>query len=103
MENPQTTLNVSLMARAFHRRIREVLATDELASVDQVNRVFDGDLCATHDHVDANVYMAEAFEEVMRREPDCDSEDDTTPWNMAWGLAKCEGFSNHWDDRPRPG
>lgn len=104
MDRPQTTLHVSLIAKEFHRLIREELPQKHvLAQIDGLNEDHGDDTCATHDFCDANMPMATAFEEVMDRELDCASEDDTTLWNMAWGLAKCNGFSKYWDDRPRAG
>lgn len=103
MERPQTTLHVSLLAKAFHLRVSEILDADELASIDQVNRVFDEKFCATNDHLDANEVMAEAWEDAIDHPLDFESEDDMRLWDMAWGLAICNGFSKDWDDRPRPG
>lgn len=104
MERPQTTLTASLLAKDFHRRIREALAPDELVLVDATNEeVNDENQCATHDHTDANVIMEDAFFSVTRRAADWRNEYDVVLWNLAWGLAVCNGFSKDWDDRPRPG
>ncbi len=86
-----------LIARDFHRRIRDVLNTDELNRVDETNRTEDGN-CATQDHVDANVYMGEALESVLEREQDFEDEGDSTLWGRAWDRAKGVGFSNEWPE-----
>lgn len=45
--------------------------------------------CASHDYVDANVIMAEAFEATYGRELLWgDDTDDTEAWNAAWDVAR---------------
>lgn len=108
MERPKTTLHVSVLAKEFHRLVREALGRDELASIDERNNTvgYAEACCATHEFVDTNMVMDEAFTNVMGRsligEHGVD-DDDLLLWNTAWGLAKCNGFSVDWDDRPRAG
>ena len=85
-----------LLAEEFHRLICEVLTATELYLVDVSNAVTD-DTCATHDYVDANMYMAEAFEKVVGQQLDGEYECDVDLWNSAWDLAKANGFSVTWD------
>jgi len=104
MENPQTTLTLVLLAKEFHRIVRKELVPSELQFVDKVNEaVLDASTCATHDYTDANMLMSEAFTNVVNRDVNYESDDDVLLWNMAWGLAQCNGFTKDWDDRPRPG
>ncbi len=51
----------------------------------------DRGICHSHDFVDANMAMSEAFEELFGREPDT-SGPDTDIWNAAWDLAKSREF-----------
>ena len=104
MERPQTTLTISLLAKNFHTRIREVLTPAELQHVDKANDAMcSPSTCATHDYVDANEEMLCSFYDIMDREMDFFNEDDLMLWNMAWILAICNGFTKDWDDRPRAG
>lgn len=53
----------------------------------------DSNVCASHDHCDANMPMSEAFAEVMGREIDLQNQDEIALWNEAWRIAKAEGFA----------
>jgi hypothetical protein len=44
--------------------------------------------CASHDHCDANMVMAEAFRLITGRAIDTDAESDLRLWNEAWHTAK---------------
>lgn len=46
--------------------------------------------CASHNFRDANVYMADAFAEIMGAELDGEREDHCEVWNRAWSYAKAE-------------
>jgi hypothetical protein len=44
-------------------------------------------ICHSHDHCDANMVMAEAFEALAGVAPDIDNDDHTALWNAAWDAA----------------
>ena len=56
-------------------------------------------ICATHEYMDANVTMMQAFRMVMGREQRITSEDeagadeDAALWNKAWAYASRQGFA----------
>ena len=66
---------------------------------------YDYGSCASHDFCDANIVMADAFEQHAGRpvwlpcdaeegtctEAECDA--DLALWNDAWGIAKASGFA----------
>jgi hypothetical protein len=53
----------------------------------------DSRVCHSHDFIDANVVMAEAFERVMGREADTQDGADLDLFNGAWDAAKASGFA----------
>ncbi len=82
------------MAEAFRRGIRGALTSSELRLVDGMNEGTDDRTCATHNFCDANVYMAEAFEATVGREPDTSEQGDVAMWNSAWDMALRAGFAS---------
>ena len=94
-----TEAAIKSVAEVFHRKMRWLLTSFELRSIDEQNRSegFPSDCCASHDHIDANMVMAPAFEEVMGHEVDSESEVDADIWNKAWDLVKLNGFSEEWN------
>jgi hypothetical protein len=79
---------------AFRRRMAVELAPEVLAAIDAENARRADNTCATHDHLDANEVMAEAFAEVTTRDPRPDSDGDAALWNAAWDYAKAKGFAS---------
>lgn len=94
-ETDMTTETIEKIAKSFHSIIREHLDVEERAAVDQENARGE-DTCATHDYLDANVYMCEAFEKVMGRDIDHASQADAKLVNAAWDRTIDEGFSRPW-------
>lgn len=98
------TRDIRRIAASFHRIIRSNNPYD-VASMDRVNRQHkkDGrpDICASHDHEDANMSMMTAF---VENGFDLEEYDDwvtekpewVDAWNAAWTIAKTVGFSNPW-------
>jgi hypothetical protein len=89
-----TNINTKiLLAREFGSLIQEALSRSEFQAVIDRNKNEESDsVCHSHDYLDANMYMDEAFQAVMLREIDLDSESDTELWNDAWSIAKAAGF-----------
>lgn len=94
-----TTEQRQSIAIEFCKRLRAALTPRQLALVRARNRrERSQNVCHSHDFCDANVYMAEAFEHVTKREPllPCDSREDQSEMieadcslmNDAWTLAK---------------
>lgn len=83
------------VAHEFSRVLHEQLGADTMREVVQRNALPEyARCCASHDFCDANVYMAEAFEQVTGRAPDPASDADAALWNEAWEIAKSEGFKS---------
>ncbi|RWX70431.1 hypothetical protein EN780_03285 [Mesorhizobium sp. M4B.F.Ca.ET.089.01.1.1] len=86
------------LARAFGSKMQEVLSTREFRAMCDANKAEpeDSGVCHSHDYVDANMTMHEAFLETFGREPAFlnDSEDtaDLELWNDAWSIAKAADF-----------
>ncbi|HEX6826115.1 MAG TPA: hypothetical protein VF077_07335 [Nitrospiraceae bacterium] len=97
--------NEQKLAEAFAEIIREWTAPHEFAEIRKRNRTYDEGVCATHDFLDANDAMAEAFRQVFEREVrlpcdaeagDCtqaESDADLKLWNAAWDIAKRESLT----------
>ena len=61
----------------------------------------DFDTCATHDYIDANEVMAEAFKAVVGHEPEVTNQEDCYLFNTAWRRAKEGGFMHDWVESGR--
>lgn len=84
---------VDKLARAFARSLRASLTGDEMKQVIRANRdENDQRVCHSHDVIDANVVMAEAFEHVVGREAQVQWQTDLDLWNDAWTAAKRHEF-----------
>jgi hypothetical protein len=94
--------DVALLAKHFVDVIHEWTTAAELAEIKKRNATYDAGVCATHDFMDANMAMQEAFVRTFSREPftpiDVEEgttseervEHDLTHWNRAWDIAKRE-------------
>jgi hypothetical protein len=85
------------LAGAFAKEIREALSPEMLNRVRILNRESprygEDRACATHNFIDANVCMLDAFKKTFPgTEPDPASQAVANLMNEAWSLAKKEGF-----------
>lgn len=87
------TEKIALLAQAFSDSIKNDLTAAEVAEVIEKNSgPAYRNCCATHDFVDSNMNMLEAFQKVMRRDPDLNDDNDNGLMNRAWGVAKENKF-----------
>lgn len=81
------------LARIFSRMLREDLTADQMAEINARNasESHAGDVCATHDFIDANQIMIDALAEIQI---DFDSQDSgiASMIDHAWTLAKAYQF-----------
>ena len=85
------------LAHAFHAVLGSWLTEEQRELVDARNAAeAEAGICHTHDFCDANMAMFDAFEAVVGRESEADSEDDSRLWNAAWNCALEHGFSREW-------
>ncbi|PIB95290.1 hypothetical protein [Caulobacter sp. X] len=77
-----------VLAHLFAQKLALDLGPDKLAQVRERNRGLKDDCCASHDFLDANMVMNEAYIEVVGRELRADDDDDASLWTDAWGIAK---------------
>jgi predicted metal-binding membrane protein len=84
---------VTALAAAFALGLRNILDESTLAAIDAENAGRGDDSCASHDHLDANEVMADAFMAVMGHAPKASSEADAALINAAWDRAKATGFA----------
>lgn len=90
----QIYLTSALIARKFSELLHENLSVYEMEHIIASNKTPEyKDCCASHDFCDANVYMAEAFEEVNGEEIDLQNQNHTDLWNEAWRIAKEKEFT----------
>lgn len=96
------TVPTILLARAFGRIVQEELTPDEFSEVVRRNRAEpDGSgICHTHDFVDANMLMLEAWQEIVGDDPaflrnpdNAEGQYSLLAWNEAWSLASASSFS----------
>lgn len=100
---------VDQLSEQFLQELADVIGYDSFREVVTRNAALnDPSICASHDFCDANMVMAAAFEKVMKREVDTQSDADLAVWNEAWDRAKrlMPSFaeSHGWSadtDRPR--
>lgn len=92
--------DVIVVAHRFARNLLAYMGEEKLTEADRLNAhdpAYQSPVCASHDFCDANVFMAQAFEDHLGlpREtlPDegnqlvtCDE------WNRAWDYARKSGF-----------
>ncbi len=108
--NPTSEILVKPLAIEFAKEINAYLTPDQVAEVNRLNATpeYSNGACATHNYIDANEAMADAWQKVMDREFNFVSEDvmlsgsrstqppdimeDVELWNNAWELAKQNGF-----------
>ncbi len=83
---------VTPLARAFAVGLRRDLLPAVLAEIDAANAAGD-EACASHEWVDANETMADAFAAVMGRACNLDRDADCALWNAAWTHARTIGFA----------
>ena len=81
------------LAGAFAREVRDAMTPEDLATAVDRNKAHDDSTCATHDFIDSNVCMLDAFKKTFyMTEPDPASTSVAKVMNEAWSLAKKEGF-----------
>lgn len=92
---------VKSLAGRFAEYLRRDLTTDELVEVISLNKAeTDPMICHSHDFLDANMTMHEAFTDVVGREPFLSDEPagldahqaDVDLFNEAWNIAKRADF-----------
>lgn len=91
MDTSSLTIETQV-ANAFVRIIRSWVTLEDFEEIRRRNAIYSSGVCATHDFVDANMAMAEAFEEVVGRAPevfdgDINQQHDIRIWNEAWIIA----------------
>ena len=80
----------ALLAHNFANLIRRLTTQEEFDTIRKRNKTIPPGCCATHDFMDANMVMADAFSALAGREMDLESDADTAMWNAAWEIAKAE-------------
>ena len=81
-----------VLALEFVTQLKACLSADQLAEIRKRNATpqYSGDVCASHDFIDANMVMNDAFEKVVGRELDAQNGADCVLWSKAWDIAKRE-------------
>lgn len=88
--------NEQILAEEFARTIRRDLSAAQIKKVNAIN-ARDKDYCASHQFIDSNMNMAEAFKTVLARDPDVGgdtkaSQRDIALWGRAWDIAIAASF-----------
>lgn len=91
MTAPAQTATPERLALAFVEMLREYLTADEWRTMRERNATPDyaGDVCASHDFMDANMAMLDAWNVATGLSAiDANDEAQTALWNAAWAIAK---------------
>lgn len=81
------------LARLFSEGLKEALTYQEFSQVlDRNAHETNPGVCHTHDFIDANMIMSDAFVAMAGHEVDGNSDDDVDLWNAAWDIAKAAKF-----------
>lgn len=85
---------VRRIAGEFSADLRRTVGVDALDDINDSNMAegIGSPICASHDRCDANMCMDHAFNVVIGRSPNGDSDADADLWNAAWIEAKRVGF-----------
>lgn len=83
-------VTTSQLADQFAKILKEALEPREWNEMRRLNAMdgYSVDCCASHEFLDANMVMDDAFNRVLGRAMDCGCRQDTAFWNEAWEIAK---------------
>lgn len=91
------------LALEFSNKLRSDIGPDILRVIHRNGKEPFLTSCHSHDFCDANEPMAQAFNEVMGREVNLQSDFDTWIWGLAWSVAKQKKFFIPDSEIPRLG
>jgi len=85
---PHDEATIQFLAGQFADLIHDNMTPEQFEEIKRLNRTeyAGGEICATHDFIDANEVMEAAFKQAFGRSPDGDY--DMQLWNKAWDAAK---------------
>lgn len=90
-----TELAVTELSGKFSRLLNDYVSTDELNEITRLNDTPEyAGLCASHNYLDANEVMGEAFKAVFGRDIDLQNPKETELWGAAWDQSKFYLFRN---------
>ncbi len=86
-------LNIELLKAAFIKQLKSELSEADFAEVLKRNAAeADKRICHSHDYIDANAVMADAFEACFKELIDFENQMHLDIINEAWLLAKTNNF-----------
>lgn len=89
----------STLAKRFSHMLMRELGLSHMEEVCDKNRFNKlAGVCASHDYVDANGVMYDAFFATTGYNFDITSEEDVALWSEAWDIAKAEDFYIDWGE-----
>lgn len=74
------------LAQTFVQHLRDALSAEDYREMRRRNRNAAPGICHSHDFLDANVVMAQAFRD-NGLDPDVSNDDVVALWNEAWEVA----------------
>lgn len=83
---------IEAIGALFVEQLRADLTPEQFAEMQNLNSTADDGVCHSHDYCDANMTMADAFEQVVGREIDTQDDDDRALWSSAWRYALTHGL-----------
>lgn len=83
---------VESLAREFSARLHRYLTDEKIERINEMNEEWNEGNCASHEFMDANVPMDDAFVMIVGRDLEVNNDWDQHLWNQAWVLAKDNKF-----------
>ena len=84
--------NQKELAEKFAEMLRSEVGDYNIALINHLNKKYDDNSCASHEILDANVVMSEAFESCFRCEMNLQNPEHIDLINDAWTIAKASDF-----------
>lgn len=86
-------IQANALAAAFAKRLAVYLTPAQFDLVSDRNALLGADtrVCHSHDFCDANVFMDDAWTEVLKRDFDCQSDEDCALWGEAFARFRFHG------------
>jgi hypothetical protein len=82
-----------VLAERFSKLLSEAVGEKTLETIIRLNATeIPGTVCHSHDFLDANEVMSDAFTQVVGREPDTGNDEDARLWSAAWDAAQRAKF-----------
>lgn len=88
----------SKLSSEFSKLIRKTLGKRKLQQVIELNYRYQGQFCATHEFIDANMVMFQAWKNIFKNADvkyfNVNDQSNVDLWNAAWNMSMKADFKN---------